>query len=780
MTTRRAYLPVAAFLAAALLSGCMKDPAGAPGASGEAITFGSYRRSLHTRADANVRSFPEGTAYTLLSVRSQGNPADYDWDTGKSFDQQPTVGEETSRHTISYSPVAVFPSGAELDFYALTYGTNTAPGLAAAVADGVDPTINLQRDANDRLPDLMHSMDAKRRKSSDGTVILPFDHALAAVNFLVSKQDESGDGVEMRQLEHVRIVGLELDNAAFAGSMDVVDGSWSWTRTSVGTRVVYSGDGDGTMLDVNPTDLGVTDYLVIPNDDGDDENNVWDPAEPYRYRKPADDESAEGGEQVIVSVILEGLETFDPLAGVYVPLDKTLVDGTEVVGGRARVSVPVRVFDDAYGQDHGPLHFERNMRYTISVLVMRDNVRIVAVSPQVYDWQNVNLTESVEKLGQPVVFGDVVWMDRNLGASSADCENDWLHTLGYWYEYARNVPFMMDMDVYESKGYYINTSYTLVNSNGQAVKGTPGANPAWPDYFVYTYDDKGRKVSGFQNTTCSILADLPENAGKTDREIVAIDPGDPGIYDYLWYSSSASYWYYVGAHNFTNTYWYDVSQQPVPKGWRLPNAKDVYSIMPEETLSWTSSTARFNVVGVPTPKTTSGTAKTFAGTYKYQFFYGNIQVDPDADPDADYSAPLRGDVAKTRLYGIKYQGTTKAYRYMIEMRNSNITRGNYVRFSQFPANADDVFLSVGTGDARTWNLHKFDWSHPSAYLDFPLQGQLGNGTITLFGKEIKIRLKERNGTGTYCMKLSNDGTGVYNTYQSTTCPTRLVRDFDAK
>ena len=29
---------------------------------------------------------------------------------------------------------------------------------------------------------------------------------------------------------------------------------------------------------------------------------------------------------------------------------------------------------------------------------------------------------------------------------------------------------------------------------------------------------------------------------------------------------------------------------------------------------------------------------------------------------------------------------------------------------------------------------------------------------------------------TYCMKLSNDGTGVHGTYMATTVPTRLVRD----
>ena len=291
---------------------------------------------------------------------------------------------------------------------------------------------------------------------------------------------------------------------------------------------------------------------------------------------------------------------------------------------------------------------------------------------------------------------------------------------------------------------------------------------------MYTYDNHGRKVSEFGHETALQLLAHPENAGKTDRQVVAIDPGDEGSYAYIWVrgTSNWSYWYDTKAHEFTNTYWYTTENQPVPKGWRLPEPKDVYSIMPEESFNWYSTTARFNLVGVPTPKETSGTAQTYAGDYKYQFIYGNVKVDPNANPSANFSAPLRNSDLKTRLYGIKHQGTDKAYRYMIEMHTSNVPNGNYVRFSQFPASSQDVFKV----EDQRWNLHKFDWEHPSAYLDFPMTGQFGDGTFTLFGREIKIRLREHSGNQTLCMKLSNDGTGVYGTWMCTTCPTRLVRD----
>ena len=168
----------------------------------------------------------------------------------------------------------------------------------------------------------------------------------------------------------------------------------------------------------------------------------------------------------------------------------------------------------------------------------------------------------------------------------------------------------------------------------------------------------------------------------------------------------------------------------------------------------------------------------------------------------DLSTPIYNDNNITRVYGIKYQGTSKAYRYMIEVRESNVGGKSdastfncgYVRFSMFPATADDKFLSdkdskdaVSTSDNTynlysenpKWNLHKFDWDHPSSYIDFPLQGQIEAHPmhINIFGRDLKLRLKEMNSaTGNYCMKLSNAGTGFYGTWHSTTCSTRLVRD----
>ena len=826
------------FAAAAVLSvGCTKSNMDET-QSGDAIRFGtSYRTEVFTKAGPQTGStnYDEGTSYLLFAVGSQSSASAYNWVTDNGFANAPQTGTESDLHAISYEPVANFRPGNSLDFYALTYGNTTTPALDAALADGTTPTITIG-ETSDRLPDLMHSKDVKNRGAGHGQILLPFDHATAALNFLVAKQDESGDEVASRRLEHVKLTGLSIENVAQTATMDLVTGQWTWTASNVGPRVAFP-SGTTTSLDI-PTDavsVGDADILIFPNDDGDDTNNAYDPANPYKYNNPANDGSANKGEQVIVSVSLTGVEDWDLANNRYKPFNGTLVDGTVVTDGACTIRYPMRVYSDVDGSDAGPLHFLRNKRYTLSILVMRNNVRIVAVSPQVYEWVDVTLnpTHDPHVLGQPVTFGGTVWMDRNLGATSADCEHDWWHTLGYYYNYARNIPFILDVDQAAAHYYvpkkYKNDSGNMVNNTDQYLCYKDGPNKdkivygkdydpkangsgtpvlAFDDYLIYTWNQNGQKVSRVESRTASQRNGYSLNmSAEALGNIVAVNPGDKGSYAFIAQTVNEAHGtgsglgttqrIWLDAHENTHirNYWYTVKNQPVPKGWRLPTGKDVYSIMPEDNFHWFYDGRRFRQVGVATskyPQHTSGTAEQYCGDYVYQYFYGSFEVNKSAT--GDYSTPIYNDNNITRVYGIKYQGTSKAYRYMIEVHSSNVPNCGFVRFSMFPASASDRFRSnkdskdaVSTDDATynlysdspKWNLHKFDWDHPSSYIDFPLQGQIEFHPmhINIFGRDLKLRLMEtRDMTDNYCMKLSNAGTGFYGTWHSTTCPTRLVRD----
>ena len=180
-------------LAAAVLTfaSCAKEGMERDGVvPGEAIRMSSFRQQVFTRADVDEVDFPAGTKYTLLSVDSS-QPAK--WASANGFDNIPQEGVEAvsgGLHKISYLPVGLYRHGEALDFYGVTYGEAgvDAPVLNA-VSDGVDPTITIG-ETSGLLADLMHSNQAKGKTSADGIVALPFEHALAALNFTIAKQDE--------------------------------------------------------------------------------------------------------------------------------------------------------------------------------------------------------------------------------------------------------------------------------------------------------------------------------------------------------------------------------------------------------------------------------------------------------------------------------------------------------------------------------------------------------------------------------------------------------------
>ena len=749
-------------LALALLSLCScakeglfptKDP-------GKAITFSSFRQQVYTRADISEYNFIKDTKYTLLAVKSAASESAYAWESEMGFNEQPQAGQEGEDNKIVYTPVSTYPDNSSLDFFGLTYSSKeTAPTLDDGWGDGVTPTVTLS-DASGSLPDLMHCKDAKGKTPSDGVVLLPFEHALAAVNLLIACEDDKSTSTI--SVKNVKVTEIRLDNVAKSAKMNVASGEWTRIGEK-GSRSVFTGE-QALQVESNEQSLaqkypiGPKDFLVFPNKNG---GTV---------------------EEAVLTLSLTGIMDNGSL------MNGTLSNGVVVTNGACTISVPIYDTSGSSTEEF-PLEFKRNHKYTLSILVSHSKVRIVAVNPQVLEWVTVEPgTDHMGTLGQPITFGNTVWMDRNLGASSADCEGDWLHTLGYFYQFGRNIPFIVDVDAFVANNYKIkegngNVSFEgrtiaspVVDASGNIVGGYPDRNPAFPNYLVYTWDDKGNKVSLVSNQTVASL----RTPGLTDGEVVAIDPGDTGTYAFISYYPNIvgpKYWYDENPAVFYNTHWSTPAGQPVPKGWRLPKKEDVYSIMPEKDFSWVPTNnegPRFKGFGITDyPQRTS-----YSGTY--QFFYGNIQVDPNASTTAPFSAPLRDEnINITRVYGIKFQGTAKAYRYKIEMHTSNITDGKFVRFSLYPTGIDDIFLF--NDDKSQWNLHQFDWEHESAHLDFPMQGNLvysDPAMLELFGRDLKLTLSEAvpGSTNFYSLKLSNDGTGYVETYQATTCPTRLVRD----
>lgn len=604
-----------------------------------------------------------------------------------------------------------------LDFYGVTYGSGSS--VPSVASDGGVPKVSVSMTSGS-LPDLMYSDNLKSKTSSSGLLNLEFRHAMSRLNIEILKQDESHDAI--KQLEGAVVEKIILKGTGTSGNFNVETGLWESVSSEAVT--VY----EGNMPVTTEVQKIVSGLHVIPIDDG----------------------------KVVLDIYLSGIED------AVNPVSYTLTVDTESIG------------ESRY------LYLEQNHEYTFSIVILKNDVRVVTVTPKVYDWIDVDLSMDDLYLGQPVFFGGLMWMDRNLGAKSADCENDWYNTIGSYYQHGRNIPFMLDVDVWLDK-------YDNVIGMTDDIWFKNEADGNFPNGFIYTIDDKGNRVSSF-----TIGYGYSDNTSTTPfYKDVAINPGDPGRYDYIMGFAGNAAW--AKAENgspepINDTFWDNVENQPCPKGWRLPTRKDLHKFMPEEYTSnvgWKTKYSQGNVL--QTKYFHSGTKNPLGESYNWKYFTGMFKVDSDASGEWSYPVPD----GFARLYMIKYEGTSSAYRIMIEQRRAadkfqhGKTPKMYVRISRYNSTKDERFLM--DSDKDQWNLHTLNWVNPVEYMDFPLTGyidadgffgELGHGCI-LRAQETDLSVTGRNWT----IYLREDFQGVAVGGRSRRAlgdQIRCVRDANAK
>lgn len=570
-----------------------------------------------------------------------------------------------------------------LSFYGVTYGTTDE------VPEANDGSLTITEMA-DRLPDLMYSNNLKDQTAAANgyRLRMDFKHALCKLNFRIVKQDESED--DIKELESVTLKRIVVKGTHESGTFDIVEGTWRYTDETSYARTYYNSTGGMTITtsneDVRP-DGG--DFLIFPN---------------------------EAGEEIVVAVTLSGITG---IAG-----DKT-------------VEYPLRAVSET-GQDEGVFRFQSNHQYTLVITVLKDDVRVVAIAPQVYDWVPV---DNDDYLGQPVTFAGLMWMDRNLGAKSADCENDWENCRGYYYQYGRNIPYILDMEQYEL-----------------AVKGSSGYE------FLYTYDQKGEKVYGGLQAASNKTITNPDGTTTTipvRGRNIAINPGDEGLYEYI-YDTGGGIWMYADESNdvdpFNNTYWMEGPENhPCPKGWRLPTKEDFATFLPDYTFKTTN------------PWYTGFNHVSYTGAilkYPEEVIYGTIN-------------------GRKAFYLIKRKGRDDCYRIRITLKESkgDATK-QYYEFEYFSGDKEmnfDGITAANQADIET----RYDWNTPSAVMQVPAVGFIHPHRVHKLdgdGVNAILRTSERNTSGTnWVFYLRNDWQFglINNSRRALGDQIRCVRDINA-
>lgn len=572
--------------------------------AGQQTVLVAQKSHIITRAGDEVTQFKPGTKYLLYAVNQE------------NAEVLNGEGTERDNHTIDYGNVISY-SSSPISFYGATYGSTTeVPTFSTNDEDETDETSITEtvREENGILPDLMFSNNLKDQTVSNGYRLeMNFKHAMSKLKFRIVKQDETED--DEKKLENATLTKIQVKGTHKAGTLDIVNGKWTYAEEEVDLPVrTYYTNATGMKIETASQEVP-GEMLVFPN---------------------------EANEQVTISVTLTGIGDNEDEKTEEYHLMKINEEGEE---------------------DGNFFQFEMNHEYTLLITVLKDEVRTIAIAPQVYEWID---EDRDNYLGQPVTFANLMWMDRNLGAKSADCENDWENCRGYYYQYARNIPYILDKEMYDAAANQI---------------------PVYP--FLYTYNQYGEKVYG------GVQAGTTVDGVPVRYPNIAINPGDEGVYQFVWDTGNSGIWLFneIGNAEYEqiDMYWTsDNNNHPCPKGWRLPTRADFASFLPE---------------------------KNYNGTWYTGFHYDCYDTDYNYIEDKVHGT-INGERA---MYLIKRKGRSDCYRIRILLKDVTTSpEKRYFEFAYF--SGDETMSFEGVLNEDDFNKLNMDWNTPTAIMQVPACG----------------------------------------------------------
>lgn len=667
------------------------------------------------------KAFADATTYALFAVVSPTGGSQRNW-------ADPVLavsGTEANGH-INYSGANSFMERT-LDFFGMTLG-DESPVYDNIMYDrmsGQSPKYHLKgvmrssgRGTFYDFPDMRWgSVLGRNAENSSFLIEMPFKHSLSKLIIEASRQN-------VAQMEGVQITHIDFDSYS-EGMLDLETG----TVTASGTRqnILLYDNTNNNPVDVDPIKL-VQERFVLP------------------YRP------AENNNQALRIRVHTNRPSIGNNGVVDCELVTTAPDGTRT-----------------------PLELKSNVIYTIRLTVTTDEVRVVTIIPQYYDWIDDYL-ETVD-MGTPVSFNGVLWSDRNLGASSANPTasiEEWNKSVGYFYQFGRNIPFFPN--TFRNGSTDLETQLNTALQNGRNV---------YPAVNLTTWDNPGYDIVwepapwDEQWDGWSLRAQDPEHIVWQMGEFPT---GGNARNDRL-------LGFYNQKSNIPNaaTHWNTQSTQPCPAGWRLPTQDDWLGIMPYSPIAGNIALRVFDKADESwqTPDATRYSEPNFAEDYKdivilsgafspypasmhgtpaYTGDFPLLQrtetnCDPSPGRSTTYVISFDGDDwnkytctngAVTPndgtytynwgvVYALKNQGTNEAYRlrWRIVLVGSEAEQARNPRavlvIERYPASVQD---RLSRDNVKT----AFDWSHPVERMYLPISGLVSAswnpGTIINIGGEV--------------------------------------------
>ncbi len=522
-----------------------------------------------------------------------------------------------------------------LDFYGFTYGVKAdhpdtyipvegwQDGGKANLADlKRTETVPEGGDLNDLMRGELLNQNIETAGKDDNLnnaysqSIMRFNHCFSKLHFQVSQQDieENKEGESKpatKSFENLFVDSIVVTNTRKTGTVSLADGKVK-VSTPIDRKLKFKSSFTGEVK-VSDTDAG--EMIIFPSHgadlaEGSDVSAGADPSDGYHV----------GLKIAVKSTVKEDIENMLVNTGSVdadgnaVITETTDADGAAWYHGTIVKNNIIDYFPtDKDGNPlHTPLYFKQNTAYMLIIVFQKNGVRIITVIPQVEEWLPGEGTADnpwqEQALGQPQMFDNIVWSDRNLGADDFDpTGSEYEYTVGYFYQAGRNVPYFpfkwgkeaMDngvTDEEELKKYYYPDLADIRNqdlANGSsAYRQTeysfyPIVDPAIRNMHIhqtdnnYGGDDPRYKL--FDNGKLVRLVDFqwlmwPSGNGTPQMNIPESWPVDDHCFNFMLGTSQDPT---SGLKDSHNMHW-ELGQpgQPTTGSWIIPSSDDFLTIFP--------------------------------------------------------------------------------------------------------------------------------------------------------------------------------------------------------
>ena len=517
------------------LMSCTDEDWSSNGNTQKGIVLSPYKEKQVSRAmEPGDEYFKESTKYRIWIMNQGGSTPEE-----STEEETGIVATETRRGDIPIIGIRPIEQTTP-DFYGFTQNSQTDVPEAKAVT-GTYP-IELQPDG-DYIDYLRGELKAPYEDSdyAQGDILqMPFKHIMSQVTFQVSKDTELETDIRLVSIEMVGTTDPE--GITSDGTYQVYTNEFVFREKEI--RLV-----DGNEMEVPSADLGsdnvgkVAKILVFPTFETatDEQREI-----PLTYLRVTFKDSKN----------YYGISDDEGNSTVLVPIYNTItsVEGTT----------------DA-------LEFRQNYAYTLHIAFSSDIRRVVTLVPKVYEWiegegNEKNGYMQEQDMGQPVTFNGVLWSDRNLGATSGDptrSVDDWYNSIGYVYQYGRNIPYF-PYDYKNGVIDYTTPASEALGTNGRKV------------YPVIDYEAWGNNIN--RN-----LLGPNTDSGNLVWDLTSAQE-DVGNKNFGYYNSENYRLTYLNGYN---NEWAENKKTPCPPGWRLPTVRDFMGIMPSSGFSGNITFRRF-------------------------------------------------------------------------------------------------------------------------------------------------------------------------------------------